>query len=337
MSRVFSASTNIYPNNAVHLIHPSFVIIVAASSSGGSGGVGGGRGGNAEIDEITDALMEAFHATGGGGGPQPTSDSYIRRYKRNHLTMCFDAVGAQHRGLFVACAVPSAASPSQSPSSSPSSSSSSSSSFEGRERIVGFCSVDGRPPDPSRSADSINSPTPATLRGASPPRPYLSDLGVSPRHRRRGVGGALVRACERWTIDRGYGTVYLRVEGGNGAAFAFYKSLGYARTRLPRTTGGAGGAGGVAVVGESDGDDGDRRRHVGVGGGGGGRRRDDAAPLLLLEKSLRTSTSRVAAEGGGAASSKGMRVVGAKRAWVRDRLRWPIKGTGGRERRERVE
>ncbi|KAL3787750.1 hypothetical protein ACHAW5_002218 [Stephanodiscus triporus] len=65
------------------------------------------------------------------------------------------------------------------------------------------------------------------------PSPYLSDLGVSPPHRRRGIGEQLVAACERWTCARGYEKLYLKVEKKNVAAVGFYSSLGYDRTKLP--------------------------------------------------------------------------------------------------------
>lgn len=173
--------------------------------------------------------MDSFHP-----GCQPSFDSYIRRYKYNHLQMCFDAIDECDRGLFIACAVPVA-----SPQSSSSSSSSTASLFEG-ERIVGFCSVDGRAPDPSTRVEFL---TPSTMAGTSP-RPYLSDLGVSPPHRRRGIGEQLVAACERWTCARGYEKLYLKVEKKNVAAVGFYASLGYDRTNLPW-----GGESGHAVEG----------------------------------------------------------------------------------------
>ena len=174
-----------------------------------------------EISDITDALMDSFHPD-----CQPSFDSYIRRYKYNHLQMCFDAIDERDRGLFIACAVP-VASP-QSLLSTSASSSSGASLLEG-ERIIGFCSVDGRAPDTSTRIDFL---TPSTLAGTSP-RPYLSDLGISPPHRRRGVGEQLVTACERWTLARGYDKLYLKVEKKNAAAVSFYSSLGYEKTKLP--------------------------------------------------------------------------------------------------------
>lgn len=166
------------------------------------------EGKRSEIDEITDVLMNSFHSDS-----QPTFDSYIRRYKYNHLKMCFDAIEEADRGLFVACAVPSTPT-----------------SFEDEgEQIVGFCSVDGRAPDPSCKIEFL---TPSTLAGTSP-RPYLSDLGVSTSHRRRGIGEKLARACEQWTHKRGYDKLYLKVEKKNGGGIGLYTSLGYAKTNLP--------------------------------------------------------------------------------------------------------
>lgn len=165
-----------------------------------------------EIDAITNVLMNSFHHDS-----QPTFDSYIRRYKCNHLKMCFDSIAEADRGLFVACAVPA----------QPQSASSSAATVD--EEIVGFCSVDGRTPDPSCRIDFL---TPSTLASTSP-RPYLSDLGVSVAHRRRGVGDMLVRACEKWTYDRGYKLLYLKVEKDNVGGIGLYKNMGYRKTKLP--------------------------------------------------------------------------------------------------------
>lgn len=160
-----------------------------------------------EIEEITDTLMDSFHPN-----YRPAFDSYIRRYKYNHLKMCFDAMDKRDRGLFVACAVPVSLD-----------------AKVGKEQIVGFCSVDGRDPDPSCKIEFL---TPSTLAGTSP-RPYLSDLGVSTLHQSRGIGKKLVQACEEWTHNRGYETLYLKVERKNEGAVGLYSGMGYRKTKLP--------------------------------------------------------------------------------------------------------
>ena len=165
-----------------------------------------------EINEITDALMDSFHPNG-----QPAFDSYIRRYKYNHLKMCFDAIDENDRGLFVACAVLESSSTVDKDDESD------------QHKIIGFCSVDGRTPDPSCKIEFL---TPSTLAGTSP-RPYLSDLGVSTLHRGRGIGKQLVRACEQWTNNRGYDKLYLKVEKENKGAVGLYTAMGYKKTKLP--------------------------------------------------------------------------------------------------------
>jgi len=157
-----------------------------------------------EMDQIVDALMISFHPDS-----NPSFDSYIRRYKANHLKMCFDAIDESERGLFVAV--------SRDPSK------------QNDERIVGFCSVDGRAPDPDCRVENL---TPSTL-ARTPPRPYLSDLGVSLVHRRRGIGVELVRACEEWTRERGYAKLYLKVEKRNTSGCRLYSEMGYTKTSLP--------------------------------------------------------------------------------------------------------
>jgi ribosomal protein S18 acetylase RimI-like enzyme len=175
----------------------------------------------AEIDKITDTLMNSFHPDS-----KPSFDSYIRRYKYNHLQMCFDAIDECDRGLFVACAVPT-------PTTSSELSSDDHHHHQQQqqqqiEQIIGFCSVDGRTPDPSCRIEFL---TPSTLAGTSP-RPYLSDLGVSTMHRRKGIGNMLVRACEHWAWSRGYDTLYLKVEKENVGAVRLYSALGYTKTKM---------------------------------------------------------------------------------------------------------
>lgn len=153
-----------------------------------------------EINEITSVLMKAFHPQS-----QPLFDTYIRRYKYNHLQMCF-SLPKNEIGLFVACAT-----------------------NDRDEEIVGFCSVDGRPNDPSSRVEFL---TESTLVSTCP-RPYLSDLGVLQSHRRRGIAQTLVGACEEWTTKRGYDTLYLKVDETNKATMKLYKGLGYIRTILP--------------------------------------------------------------------------------------------------------
>jgi ribosomal protein S18 acetylase RimI-like enzyme len=155
-----------------------------------------------EINQITDVLMASFHSQ----SQQPTFDSYIKRYKKNHLQMCFDAIDESDRGIFVAC-----------------------SKERGEEILVGFCLVDGRTPDPSCKIEFL---TPSTLAFTSP-RPYLSDLGVIPSHRRQGLGELLVQTCEGWASKRGYETIYLKVEEKNVAGVGLYFRMGYKRTKLP--------------------------------------------------------------------------------------------------------
>ena len=165
--------------------------------------------------------MNSFHPDS-----KPSFDSYIRRYKYNHIQFCFDAIDECDRGLFVACAAPTTA---NNISSKSSTAEQQRQQQQQQEEIVGFCSVDGRTPDPSCKIEFLS---PSTLAMTSP-RPYLSDLGVSTLHRRRGVGELLVRACEQWTQSRGYDTLYLKVEKKNIGAVKFYSGLGYKKTKLP--------------------------------------------------------------------------------------------------------
>eukprot|EP00536_Pseudo-nitzschia_multiseries_P017274 jgi/Psemu1/224356/e_gw1.1468.2.1 len=56
---------------------------------------------------------------------------------------------------------------------------------DGATELVGFCDVDARP----------------CATQMKLPRPYLSDLAVDPRHRRKGLARKLVEASERFVLD----------------------------------------------------------------------------------------------------------------------------------------
>lgn len=184
-----------------------------------------------EIDQITDVLMKAFHPQS-----QPMFDSYIRKYKYNHLQMCFDAIPECERALFVACAVSSHQNIHEYPTVN--------APRKGEETIIGFCCVDGRPPDPSSKLEFLTASTLATTC----PRPYLADLGVLPAHRRNGLGRLLVRACEEWAFSRGYDTMYLKADEKNANGMNLYKIMGYEKSILPGVRGSSGNKWGTDIL-----------------------------------------------------------------------------------------
>jgi ribosomal protein S18 acetylase RimI-like enzyme len=70
----------------------------------------------------------------------------------------------------------------------------------------------------------------ACLRVRRPPPelPYLVNLAVHPKHRRRGLGAQLVVACERVAREEwGYSEMFLYVRKQNMPALSLYYSLGY--------------------------------------------------------------------------------------------------------------
>lgn len=144
----------------------------------------------------------------------PLFDSYIQRYKYNHLQACFNLPN-NDMGLFVALAV----------------------SDMNEESIIGFCCVDGRPNDSSSRVEFLTASTLATTC----PRPYLSDLGVLPTHRRNGIGQALITSCEQWISSRGYDRLYLKVNQTHRGTLRYYKSRGYAKSVLPSVRASSGG------------------------------------------------------------------------------------------------
>jgi ribosomal protein S18 acetylase RimI-like enzyme len=66
--------------------------------------------------------------------------------------------------------------------------------------------------------------------GTTPPAFGILVVGVVPDHRRRGVGGALIRAAEEVAIQRGFDTMRLTVAVDNEPAISFYEAAGWTRT-----------------------------------------------------------------------------------------------------------
>lgn len=60
-------------------------------------------------------------------------------------------------------------------------------------------------------------------------RGWINYLAVSPKHRREGLGRALMAWAEARLLERGCPKVNLQVRGSNTSVLAFYDSLGYGR------------------------------------------------------------------------------------------------------------
>jgi ribosomal protein S18 acetylase RimI-like enzyme len=58
-------------------------------------------------------------------------------------------------------------------------------------------------------------------------RGWVYYLAVRENERKRGVGRALMRSCEEWTIAHGVPKLQLMVRAGNEPALTFYGRLGY--------------------------------------------------------------------------------------------------------------
>lgn len=56
---------------------------------------------------------------------------------------------------------------------------------------------------------------------------WINRLGVLPEYRRRGVGTALVLACDKAIRGHGIGIVSALVDEGNRASAAFFEKMGY--------------------------------------------------------------------------------------------------------------
>jgi ribosomal protein S18 acetylase RimI-like enzyme len=59
------------------------------------------------------------------------------------------------------------------------------------------------------------------------PQAYIGELATREGDEGRGVGSALVRACEAWARGQGYKLLTLSTGAGNARALAFYAHLGF--------------------------------------------------------------------------------------------------------------
>jgi ribosomal protein S18 acetylase RimI-like enzyme len=67
----------------------------------------------------------------------------------------------------------------------------------------------------------------AAIVGHDGHRGWVYYLAVAPAARQRGLGRAMMDACERWLADRGVPKLNLMVRAGNEPALGFYEALGY--------------------------------------------------------------------------------------------------------------
>ena len=78
-------------------------------------------------------------------------------------------------------------------------------------KVLGFVEIDGRPAKKENEA----------------PRPYMCNLAVCPKWRRKGIAKELVRQCEEKALQWGKSEIFLKVREANDAATNMYKDLGY--------------------------------------------------------------------------------------------------------------
>ncbi|KAL7469566.1 hypothetical protein ACHAXS_009826 [Conticribra weissflogii] len=84
--------------------------------------------------------------------------------------------------------------------------------------VLGFAEVDAYPSKKSNTVDNIN-------------RPYMYNLAVDKRWKRKGIARALIRECEKFVRDRHIWRtemiLFLKVRKDNIAAISLYESMGY--------------------------------------------------------------------------------------------------------------
>jgi ribosomal protein S18 acetylase RimI-like enzyme len=66
-----------------------------------------------------------------------------------------------------------------------------------------------------------------TMAGYDGHRGWIYYVGVCPRHRRKGIGSALLKRAEEVLLNAGCPKLNLQVRVGNPEAVAFYESLGF--------------------------------------------------------------------------------------------------------------
>src|SRR5690348_5677555 len=63
---------------------------------------------------------------------------------------------------------------------------------------------------------------------------HLSQLGIDPAFRRRGIASALIAWHEKAALTAGIGTVYVEARATNAEARALYRGLGYHEVQFVR-------------------------------------------------------------------------------------------------------
>jgi ribosomal protein S18 acetylase RimI-like enzyme len=82
---------------------------------------------------------------------------------------------------------------------------------------------------------AMDAATPCAIAGAflgetDPSKAYLVSMWVDPRHRRSGLGRALVGTLIAWAEEHHARALHLAVTCTNRAAIAFYQQIGFAKT-----------------------------------------------------------------------------------------------------------
>lgn len=146
-----------------------------------------------EIGDIADVIMESFYVDA-----KPPWNHMYRLGEINRLQQGFPYADRDKHRMLVAVAKEMESIGEQ---------------VVMQERIVGYCDCDLR--IPNQSTYQYN------------PRPYVSDLCVSPSIRRQGIANKLVQFCEEFCQEIGKTEVFIRVERKNLAALTLYQNLGY--------------------------------------------------------------------------------------------------------------
>ena len=85
----------------------------------------------------------------------------------------------------------------------------------------------GSQPDLLFVADLASEVVGTIMAGYDGHRGWIYSVAVSPNHRRRGIGSALIQHAERALTELGAPKINLQVRSSNAAVVPFYQSLGF--------------------------------------------------------------------------------------------------------------
>ncbi|QLC26260.1 GNAT family acetyltransferase [Parasphingopyxis algicola] len=95
--------------------------------------------------------------------------------------------------------------------------------------VADFAAAIGNPTSDILLLAEGDTPIATVMVGFDGHRGWVYYLAVHPGHRRRGLGGRMMKAAEAWLRERGSPKIQLMVRSDNADVIAFYEALGLER------------------------------------------------------------------------------------------------------------